>query len=243
MKFRFLCRQLLPIRSAASGLEAARSKALSKPRQGSVTRVGAEGVLQKMLAVVPSRLCRSPSPELPPDLGLSPKLREFAARGWQHLLRGGKPIPNNLRSGPVTRYKQRRLAAIYVGLRLRGSIQAAMMQHILKQEAGLQEACSSCDERAKFTASSAAALLGFATTSRSQGQCVFHRSYRRPLRLRMRPYICIVDPLFSRALYSWGPTTSIYAVPAPTCTVAVSRGAILSKQRFYTGLMRVDFCL
>jgi len=34
-----------------------------------------------------------------------------------------------------------------------------MMQHILKQEAGLQEACSSCDERAKFTASSAAALL------------------------------------------------------------------------------------
>ena len=159
MKFRFLCRQLLPIRSAASGLEAARSKALSKPRQGSVTRVGAEGVLQKMLAVVPSRLCRSPSPELPPDLGLSPKLREFAARGWQHLHRGGKPIPNNLRSGPVTRYKQRRLAAIYVGLRLRGSIQAAMMQHILKQEAGLQEACSSCDERAKFTASSAAALL------------------------------------------------------------------------------------
>ena len=107
-----------------------------------MTRVYAKGALSQP----------PPSPplqpeELPPDVGLPDRIRQMAGRGWRKMVRDGSFIPNNLRAGPVSKYKQRRIAAWYATKNLRGTIQTAMFDQWYRSHTALAEACSSCDER------------------------------------------------------------------------------------------------
>ena len=80
-----------------------------------------------------------------PDVGLPEQTRKEARRRYRRLLRQGANL--SWRDLPVTRYRQRLGASLEVGRRFRGSVAQSMSAMVLARE-GLDDACSSCDERA-----------------------------------------------------------------------------------------------
>ena len=101
-------------------------------------------------------------PEVPesfPDVGVSITVRRLAYQRDRRLESEGLSRADRMATGqwrevPVTKYRQRAMAFAETS-RLRGSMREDMIQKITRAE-GVDQACSSCDDRFKGQASSAA---------------------------------------------------------------------------------------
>ena len=106
-----------------------------------VKRVFAKGAAPASPPLTPS--------EEPPRVGLHPLLREYAGKGWRILKEHRDRLPNLLQAGPITKYRQRRMAVYYVTRNLKGSVKESVGRKLLYRYSLVKEACSSCDERAR----------------------------------------------------------------------------------------------
>ena len=127
----------------SAGLACARPKSsATAPAAGrTVKRVFAKGAAPASPPLTPS--------EEPPDVGLHPLLREYAGKGWRILKEHRDRLPNLLQAGPITKYRQRRMAVYYVTRNLKGSVKESVGRKLLYRYSLVKEACSSCDERAR----------------------------------------------------------------------------------------------
>ena len=85
-----------------------------------------------------------PGEEPTPDVGLPEETRREARRRYRRLLRQGAAL--TWRDHPVTRYRQRLAAAAEMQQQFRGTVGLSMARRVLARE-GLDQACSSCDDR------------------------------------------------------------------------------------------------
>ena len=85
-----------------------------------------------------------PGEEPIPDVGLPEQTVREAKRRYRRLLRQGAAL--TWRDRPVTRYRQRLAAAAGMHHRFRGSVGLSMARRMLARE-GLDQVCSSCDDR------------------------------------------------------------------------------------------------
>eukprot|EP00434_Breviolum_minutum_P041946 symbB.v1.2.037318.t1/scaffold5479.1/size26705/1 len=85
-----------------------------------------------------------PGEEPTPDVGLPEETRREARRRYRRLLRQGAAL--TWRDLPVTRYRQRLAAAAEMQQQFRGTVGLSMARRVLARE-GLDQACSSCDDR------------------------------------------------------------------------------------------------
>lgn len=100
-----------------------------------------------------------------PRVGLPEATRNEARARYRRLLREGQPM--TWRDQPITRYRQRLAAALEVSRNFRGSVAQSMAQMVYRRE-GLDDACSSCDDRtgpATTAAAEYATRRGVATRS------------------------------------------------------------------------------
>jgi hypothetical protein len=87
-----------------------------------------------------------------PDVGLPDATRVEARKRYRRLLREGATM--TWRDIPVTRYRQRLAASVEAASKYRGSVAQSMAQMVFRRE-GLEDACSSCDDRAGPSTSAA----------------------------------------------------------------------------------------
>ena len=80
-----------------------------------------------------------------PDVGLPEETRKEAQKRYRKLLRQGANL--TWRDLPVTRYRQRLAASIESARSIRGSVGQFLAKKVFQRE-GLDDACSSCDDRA-----------------------------------------------------------------------------------------------
>ena len=87
-----------------------------------------------------------------PDVGLPDATRVEERKRYRRLLREGATM--TWRDIPVTRYRQRLAASVEAASKYRGSVAQSMAQMVFRRE-GLEDACSSCDDRAGPSTSAA----------------------------------------------------------------------------------------
>ena len=80
-----------------------------------------------------------------PDVGLPEETRKEAQKRYRKLLKQGATL--TWRDLPVTRYRQRLAASIEKARSIRGSVGQFLAKKVFQRE-GLDDACSSCDDRA-----------------------------------------------------------------------------------------------
>ena len=103
-----------------------------------------------------------PGEEPTPDVGLPDQTRREARRRYRRLLRQGAAL--TWRDIPITRYRQRLAAAAEKQLQFRGTVGISMARSVFARE-GLDQACSSCDDRHGPSVSAAAKYAATRTTS------------------------------------------------------------------------------
>ena len=103
-----------------------------------------------------------PGEEPTPDVGLPDQTRREARRRYRRLLRQGAAL--TWRDIPITRYRQRLAAAPEMQQQFRGTVGISMAQRVLARE-GLDQACSSCDDRQGPSYGAAAKYAATRTTS------------------------------------------------------------------------------
>ena len=125
-----------PVRKGgAKGKGTATEKAKSKPK--SVTRE--------------SRAVSAPAiPVAAPKLeGIPERIRKLAEDRANRMVTEGAEERDDWREQPTTNYRQRLMAAREASRGLKGSVAQAVYRNTLKATTGLDEACSSCDDRQK----------------------------------------------------------------------------------------------
>ena len=87
-----------------------------------------------------------------PDVGLPDATRVEARKRYRRHLKEGATM--TWRDIPITRYRQRLAASLEAASKYRGSVAQSMAQMVFRRE-GLDDACSSCDDRAGPSTSAA----------------------------------------------------------------------------------------
>ena len=102
-----------------------------------------------------------------PDVGVPDQTRREARRRYRRLLRQGAAM--TWRDVPITRYRQRLAAAAEMQRQFKGTVGISMARSVYARE-GLEQACSSCDDRHGPSFSAAAKYAATrATSSRVPG--------------------------------------------------------------------------
>ena len=147
-------RGLLQLREAGTfpkGCKLAKGKGKGKPSQGK----GLNSVEQKEEPEAETSYLEIPMLEAMdettsegepavPYVGVPKRTRDLAKRRYRRLLREGSTM--DWRSIPISRYRQRCAAMAEAQLAFPGSVGRMVARRILESE-GLEDACSSCDER------------------------------------------------------------------------------------------------
>ena len=87
-----------------------------------------------------------------PNVGLPDATRAEARKRYRRLLREGAAMI--WRDIPITRYRQRLAASVEAASKSRGSVAQSKAQMVFRRE-GLEDVCSSCDDRAGPSTSAA----------------------------------------------------------------------------------------